>query len=370
MSNIISNLTAPTVLAFSVIVIGCAVGKIRVRSLSLDLSAVLIVAVIAGGALSVFGDGFVGVGLESSMKIYSQLGTALFVAAIGLSCGGTTAKGITLKNVVIFLTGGSMVASAFACAKVVSIVDGGIDRSLLFGILCGALTSTPGLSALCEKQGIVVHQAVLGYGCAYLFGVIGTVLFVQWMTRAFAHEETDGMSDGERKGVDKGVDGLPLIGLSVVFGTLLGGVSFFGFSVGASGGILCVSILIGVVAGRMGLHINGRAVSCWRSLGLVLFFVGSGVPAGAALTAAFSLRWFAYGVLLTMTPILVGVVLARFVLKLPSLNAMAMIAGGMTSTPAIGALVRKSKVSADLSMYSFAYVGALMCMLCLIRVCA
>lgn len=53
----------------------------------------------------------------------------------------------------------------------------------LLGVLCGALTSTPGLSSVCELIGTGSEEAVWSYGCSYLPGVIFAVFFAQLFSR-------------------------------------------------------------------------------------------------------------------------------------------------------------------------------------------
>ena len=54
------------------------------------------------------------------------------------------------------------------------------------GLLTGGLTSTPGLSAaqdVVSESADALSQLTAGYGIAYLFGVLGVVLFVQIMPK-------------------------------------------------------------------------------------------------------------------------------------------------------------------------------------------
>ena len=51
---------------------------------------------------------------------------------------------------------------------------------MVVGIFSGALTSTPAFSASKEAVAAELESVVsVGYGIAYLYGVIGVVLFVQ-----------------------------------------------------------------------------------------------------------------------------------------------------------------------------------------------
>ncbi len=176
------NARHPITIAFLVIAIGLCIGKIKVCGVSLDLAAVLIVAVAVGYLFSLTNGVAVTEQLNSYMKMFFTLGTSLFVSVIGITAGyslNIKSNGKLFSAVVGML----MIVSAFVGMWIISRIDIGISYSNLSGVLCGALTTTPGLSAVCEKSGIVPEEASLGYGSAYLFGVIFTVLTVQIITR-------------------------------------------------------------------------------------------------------------------------------------------------------------------------------------------
>lgn len=356
----LTYLSEPTVLLFFVIIVGYCVGRIRIRNISLDLSAILIFAVIVGYLLSAVVPQTIDTDFENTMSLFSKLGTALFVSAIGLASGNSVAQGFNKSNFVSLLIGAGMVVMAIITTKIIGLLDDDMDTSLLLGILCGAITTTPGLSAVCEAPGVVPELAVLGYSCSYLFGVIGVVMFVQLMTRKA--KDQPATESQIRKTTKSHMKCLVPIGLSVAVGTICGSIefAFADFSLGTSGGILCVAIAIGLVIGRRGKEIHPEKISCYRNFGLMMFFVGSGIPAGIELTSAFDVKWFVYGVILTAVPILCGYLLSYLVFKKKLSSSMCIVAGGMTSTPAIGVLLRNPKLSLDLSAYSFAYIGALL----------
>ena len=139
------------------------------------------------------------------------------------------------------------------------------------------------------------------------------------------------------------------------------------FSLGVSGGTLCAGIVVGVIVKRLfsTKSLTTTMLTPLRNMGLVLFFVGNGIPAGMQLTDGVELNMIFYGVLMTIVPIISGTVLYRLFFKdrLPA----ATIAGGMTSTPATGVLVEKYN-NISLSKYALAYFGALITIICLIRV--
>lgn len=69
--------------------------------------------------------------------------------------------------------------------------------------------------------------------------------------------------------------------------------------------------------------------------------------------------------LFTVVPIMIVYMTCRF-FKYSRVESAAIVAGGMTSTPAVGVLTDRN-VGVDLSAYTVSYVGALMTMVIGIR---
>lgn len=364
--NVLSNLLSPISIAFSVIILGYYIGRIRVLGVSLGLSGVLILAVFVGWMLSVIQPiNYVlnATTFQANMKFFSLFGTALFVSVIGV----TTGYSIDMRNwkdLKAMLIGSVMVASAFVIMKTILFLDKDTSFSELLGSLCGALTTTPGLSAASELKNVITEKATLGYGSSYLFGVVATVLFVQITTKkinGFCEEKIQGENNSSAA-----LGGLIQIGVSVLFGQLIGGVKIFGFSLGNSGGILCIGIALGLIIKKYFSKkiASTKILGHFRNMGLVLFFVGNGIPAGMQLYIGFEVKTVLYGAVMTTVSIFVGALLYKLIFK-HGLSAT-VVAGGMTSTPAIGVLMQK-RCNVKLSRYSLAYVGALITIIILIR---
>jgi putative transport protein len=69
--------------------------------------------------------------------------------------------------------------------------------------------------------------------------------------------------------------------------------------------------------------------------------------------------YFVYGIIMTIVPLVIGFLFAKYVLKLPLLNNLGSITGGMTSTPALGTLIGVSKTEDVASAYAATYPFAL-----------
>ena len=291
---------SPALIFFSVVIIGLLLGHIKICSISLDVSAVLIAAIAVGFLLSHYLPSVFDADFKTVMSQYSKLGTALFVSEIGISAGASVDSENIKKALICLATGVSMVFAGFAVAAVIKTVDKSADLSLMLGILCGALTSTPGLACVFEMDCINSSVASAGYGAAYLFGVIGVVLFVQaFLPKKLPPEKT--ISDGNQNG---DMDGLFFIAVAAVGGTVLGGfkILIFNHSAGIAGGILIAGIVCGM-AFRKFLHlkINVKHLPVYRNLGLMFFFVSNGMSAGENINMLSDVKLFAYGAVITVS---------------------------------------------------------------------
>ncbi len=364
----INNIFSPLSISFAVIILGYFLGRVKILGVSFDIAGVLIVAVIVGWILNAtepIKEYLTVFDFHTNMKFFSSLGSALFVSIIGI----TTGYSLDIKrwqDIKAALIGSLMVASAFLTMKIISVSDTDISVSKLLGVLCGALTTTPGLSAACELNGIMVADTMLGYGCTYLLGVIFTVLSVQIVVKKSSIKPVDKVCDEKTNPTKCAFDGLVQIGIVVLLGRMFGNIKIFDFCLGNSGGTLCAGIVTGQIiknwlSQRMAQQ---KSLNLLRSFGLILFFVGNGIPSGMQLGSNFDIKMVPYGVLMTIIPILVGTLLYKIMFS-DGLGGT-VIAGGMTSTPAIGVLIQKN-INVNLARYSLAYVGALLTIIVLIQ---
>ena len=100
----------------------------------------------------------------------------------------------------------------------------------------------------------------------------------------------------------------------------------------------------------------------------MLFLIGAGVSGGVSLVSAISksslgamlvVYGLLGGIVMTLAPMIFGFFFASKVLKLPLLNNLGSITGGMTSTPALGTLVKVSGTDDVASAYAATYPVAL-----------
>ena len=98
----------------------------------------------------------------------------------------------------------------------------------------------------------------------------------------------------------------------------------------------------------------------------MMFLLGAGFHGVVALVEQVSkfggaiVAWgFIGGAMMTLAPMVVGFFLAKFVMRIPLLNALGSITGGMTSTPALGTLISTAKTDDVASAYASTYPIAL-----------
>ena len=252
--------------------------------------------------------------------------------------------------------------------QLISVLDKGISYSSLLGILCGALTSTPGLSSVCELVGTDSEEAVLGYGYSYLFGVIFVVIFVQILSCSVAEKVLPKTKSPSTTG--NIYPELILINITALFGNILGTlhIPFLHISIGNTASTLLIGLTVGYIVQRnfANVQISSHIINSFKNLGLALFFTGTGFASGLQ-SVAFDIKSVLYGALITLTAILFGWMLCKIVSIRCLLHNGFVIAGGMTSSPAYGTI--RSKASENsINQFSFAYFGALISLVIAIQI--
>jgi putative transport protein len=99
-----------------------------------------------------------------------------------------------------------------------------------------------------------------------------------------------------------------------------------------------------------------------REAGLMLFLAGAGVAAGHGFVetvARYGWLLFLGGALVTLVPMCIGFMLATWVFKLSLPDTLGSICGGMTSTPALGALITAAGSEEVAASYAATYPFAL-----------
>jgi len=372
--------------------LGYGLGRISIKGISLGTAGVFVIALLFGALFPTFltnsltttVDGRTISFAANALKIVENLGLVLFVSSVGFIAGPNffanfkkNFKSYILLGSLIIVVGG---LSAVGCIYFGRWLESGNPHfdpkeltAMIVGLFSGSLTSTPAFSTAKETVAPIYEAAVtVGYGIAYLFGVVGVVLFIQLVPRVakvdMEEERKHLIHEEEKKKVESKklieIDefGIAPFALTVVLGLLLGAIKIAKFfSLGTTGGTLIVSLIVGYVGkiGPISLMPRGATLKVFRELGLMLFLIGAGVAGGIRFIEYFNIMYFVYGVIMTVMPMLVGFVFAKYVLKLSLLNSLGSITGGMTSTPALGTLIHMAKTEDVAAAYAATYPIAL-----------
>ncbi len=366
----------------SIAALGYMLGRITIKGVSLGTAGVFIVALVYGCVFykelsNEINTDFV----SNALKIVDNLGLILFVTAVGFIAGPNffgnfkkNFKSYVVLALIIILSGGLACAGCIAVGSHFSDVSSKEFTAIMVGILSGALTSTPGFSASKDAVGAELEGAVsVGYGIAYIFGVVGVVLFVQIipkLLRADMSAEREKLAVSSEKKVKKDKKssliemdsfGIMPFALAAVIGIVLGSFKYNNFSLSTTGGCLLTALVFGHFGhiGPVSLMPKDSTLKVFRELGLMFFLIGAGVSGGARFAEYFKPIYFVYGMIMTLLPMIIGFLFAKYVLKLNLLNNLGSLTGGMTSTPALGTLISTAGTENVASAYAATYPVAL-----------
>ena len=395
----IGNISLLLLVVFAVLFLGYALGRIKIKKISLGDAGVFLVALLAGALFfSVNDSGALLLNFAkdydfaTGLSLVESFGLILFVTSVGYMAGPRFIQNLKHNfklyaplGVLIPLMGGIIGIGCILLGEVVgygsTIAEQDGFVAMIVGILSGALTSTPAFSAAKatvapEYMGLVS----VGHGIAYIFGVVGKVLFIQLIPRIekadMEKERTlllpvakaEEKKDGKPFSLDSA--GLAPFALAAMLGVVIGQIKiplsaqgFEGtcFSLTTTGGCLLISLIFGHFGriGKFNILPSAGTLKLLRGLGLVLFLAGAGIPSGAEFVACFDPIYFLYGALMTVIPMVLAYLFAKFVLKMGLLNNLGAITGAMTSTPALGTLISTAGTEDVAAAYAATYPIAL-----------
>ena len=370
---------------FLIAALGYLLGRITIKGVSLGTAGVFIVALLFGAffynplveQLKVGGTTYV----TNALKIVENLGLILFVTAVGFIAGPNffgdfkrNFKSYIVLGLLIIIVGGLSCAACIIFDNKVYGRDLEEVSAMLVGLLSGSLTSTPAFSAAKATVTSDSLEAIVavGHGIAYLYGVVGVVLFVQLVPKfckANMEDERKKLSEANPEmpskltGKELEFDplGFCVFSIAAVLGVLLGSFKFGNFSLTTTGGCLLLSLILGHFAkiGNISITPTEGTLKVFRELGLMLFLIGAGIAGGAEFVKYFEWVYFIYGIIMTMVPMIIGFIFAKYVLKINLLNNLGSICGGMTSTPALGTLISTAGTEKVAGAYASTYPIAL-----------
>ena len=173
-----------------VIAVGVLLGKIKFFGVSLGVTFVLFTGIVCGHF------GFTG--NTQILNFMQDFGLILFVFCIGLQVGPSFftsfKKGGVSMNVVAV---GVVLLNVLVALGLYYALGGRIELPMMVGILCGAVTNTPGLGAANEALSQLSYdgpQIAMGYACAYplgVLGIIGSIILVRLLCRINLKKEEE-----------------------------------------------------------------------------------------------------------------------------------------------------------------------------------
>ncbi|MBQ6027907.1 MAG: permease [Treponema sp.] len=380
---------------FAIAAVGYLLGRITINGVSLGTAGVFIIALLFGAFFyTPLGNQLV-VSMTSedlqtvlhtsyvsgALKIVENIGLVLFVTSVGFIAGPSffgdlkkNFKSYILLGLLIIVVGGI----ACAACSVFDIKVFGRSKeevgAMLVGLLSGSLTSTPAFSAAKATVTSEELEAIVavGHGIAYLFGVIGVVLFVQLVpkfVKADMNAERSKLSESAPEapckltGKEMELDpfGFGIFSIVAILGIFIGSIKVGNFSLTTTGGCLILALVFGHFQkfGNISVTPHESTLKVFRELGLMFFLMGAGVAGGASFVKYFEWVYFIYGIIMTLVPMIAGFFFAKFVLKLNLLNNLGSICGGMTSTPALGTLISTAGTEKVAGAYASTYPIAL-----------
>ena len=173
-----------------VIAAGVLLGKIKFFGISLGVTFVLFVGILAGHF------GFTG--NPAILSFVQDFGLILFVFCIGLPVGPSFFSSFKRGGITLNLLAVGIVFLNIAVALILYFaLQGRVDIPMMVGILCGAVTNTPGLGAANEALQQLHYQGpeiAMGYACAYPLGVMGIILsmiIIRYICRVDVKQDSD-----------------------------------------------------------------------------------------------------------------------------------------------------------------------------------
>ena len=190
------NSIAHIVLLYSfVIAVGVLLGKIKFFGVSLGVTFVLFTGIVCGHF-----------GLTGNTQILTFLqdfGLILFVFCIGLQVGPSFFSSFKKGGIAMNLVAMGIVALNIAVAVALYYGLNGRIELPMMGILCGAVTNTPGLGAANEALSQLNYsgpQIAMGYACAYplgVLGIIGSIIAIRYICRINLKKEEEDIAKEE-----------------------------------------------------------------------------------------------------------------------------------------------------------------------------
>jgi len=357
------------ILLAATIAIGLLLGKVKIRGISLGVTWVLFVGILAS---------HFGLVLDPKVQSFVQdFGLVLFVYAIGLQVGPTFFSSFKKGGLKLNILAVIIIALEVGVTYAMSVMSG-VKLNTMIGVMSGAVTNTPSLGAaqqtIADATGAADPTLAMGYAVAYPMGVLGVIIVMLILKGLFkadpAKEAATGQvleqeaaktmqsaagnigqeaEESERyakqaKKAELRPDLIVLFG-GIVLGILLGVLPIHlgmpqPVKLGLAGGPLIVSILIGYFGHKRHKDpfITVGEDNLMREIGISLFLAAVGLKAGVGFTqtiASGGYNWIFYGIAITMLAIFIIGFIGMKWMKISFVQMIGMISGTHTNPPAL-----------------------------------
>ncbi|MFB0974419.1 MAG: transporter, partial [Bacteroidales bacterium] len=159
------------ILMAATIAIGLLLGKVKIRGISLGVTWVLFVGILAS---------HFGLVLDPKVQSFVQdFGLVLFVYAIGLQVGPTFFSSFKKGGLKLNFLAVIIIALEVGVTYAMSALSG-VKLNTMIGVMSGAVTNTPSLGAaqqtIADATGAADPTLAMGYAVAYPMGVLGVII--------------------------------------------------------------------------------------------------------------------------------------------------------------------------------------------------
>ena len=155
---------------FFIMALGLALGRVRIKGISLDIAAVIFVALFFGHFGIVVDD------------LFQEVGLILFVFSVGIQ-SGPGFVGTFRKNVMSILLPAVLIIASSAALTLLLARMFGFDPLLALGMFTGARSSNSALAVAVESTASYLPS--LGHSIAYPLGVVSIIVFVRLIPALF-----------------------------------------------------------------------------------------------------------------------------------------------------------------------------------------
>lgn len=180
-----------------IIATGIVLGKIKIKGISLGITFVLFVGILAGHF-----------GLKINHEVLhfmKEFGLILFVYSVGLQVGPGFFSSFKKGGLQLNLLAASIVFLGVLTTIIIHYATD-IPMPTMVGIMSGAVTNTPGLGAAQEAyydiHGVGEPTIAMGYAVAYplaVIGIIGSIILIRYIFRINMKIETEDLQGSNKE---------------------------------------------------------------------------------------------------------------------------------------------------------------------------